>query len=60
MRIKVKDIKVGMKIKANIWGLSKTEGREVLTMETMRSGARITIAGWKEPIGLSANTRIDI
>lgn len=59
-RIKVSQIEVGMEIRANIWGLSKTQGRRVLTVVKRSSGATVTVEGWDEPIGLSANTRIDI
>lgn len=61
MRIKVRDIEVGMEIKGNVWGLSRTEGRRVLSVEQIdRGGIVVTVAGWEDRIGLSANTRIDI
>jgi hypothetical protein len=61
-RVKPSEIRTGMKITANIWGLSRTVAREVLTVTPgRRTGTvTITVAGHDEPIGISANARIDV
>jgi len=59
-KMRPRELEIGMRITANLWGLSKTEPKRIVQVGPFRNSRTVTVwvEGWDEPVGMSCNTAV--